>query len=225
MVAHPIPYAVYAVDRGYALWDHGYGFLYAQILPSGAALQRHRDDRELQRKWLYQMFGAAVPPCGADAVVPALASGVPAKLYRGPIASCNSLPYERPLIAEVAGNVDVLYLLVTAPLAAIFPVLPKAGAIAAVIGGLLLVVLRGRRIRNTYAYGLLLALVLFGYTTLHGLINVADARRMTANVQDYVIVGSFAFILCGVLELQRLLLFAVARARYMGMAFRQTAPS
>jgi len=213
MFAHPMAYALYAVERGYALWEQGYAFVYYQIIPNAPAFQRHRADRELQRKWLYEMSGATVPPCGADAVVPARASGVPANLYRGPIASCDSLPYEQPLVAAVAGDVDAVYLRATAPLAAIFPVLPKAGAIAAIAGGLLLVLLGGRRIRNIYAYGLLLALVLFGYTALHGLINVADTRRMTVNVQDYVVVGSFVFILCLALGLQRLLLFAIAHSR------------
>jgi hypothetical protein len=213
MFAHPIAYAVYAAERGYALWQQGYAFVYYQVLPSVPRIQRHREDRELQRKWLYEMSGETVPPCGTGAVVPARASGVPANLYRGPIASCDSLPYEQPLVAEVAGNVDVLYLRVTAPLAAIFPLLPKAGAIAAIAGGLLLVLLGGRRIRNIYAYGLLLALVLFGYTALHGLINVAETLRMTVNVQDYVIVGSFVFILCLLLGLQRLLLYAIVHSR------------
>jgi len=41
----------------------------------------------------------------------------------------------------------------------------------------------------------------------------APPRRMTVNVQDYVIVGSFVFILCLLLGLQRLLLFAIAHSR------------
>lgn len=213
MYAHPVAYAIYAVERGYALWEQGYNFVYYTMMPNVPALQRHREDRELQRRWLYEMSGEKVPPCGESAVVPPRATGVPATLYRGPIGTCEKLPYERPMVVELAGNIDVLYLLVTAPLADIFPVLPKAGALAAVIGGLLLVLLGGRRNRNTYAYALLLALILFGYTALHGLINVADTRRMTVNVQDYVIVGSFAFILCVLLALQRLLLFVVADYR------------
>ena len=48
---------------------------------------------------------------------------------------------------------------------------------------------------------------------LHGLINVAETLRMTVNVQDYVIVGSFVFILCLLLGLQRLLLYAIVHSR------------
>ena len=96
--------------------------------------------------------------------------------------------------------------------------LPKAGGLAAVAAGGLLIWLGGRRVRALVAYGALLALVLFGYSALHGIINVASPVRMTANVQDYVIVASLTFMAGFGLGVQRLLRWiavsrAVARAR------------
>ncbi len=213
MFAHPIPYAIYAAERGIALWDQGYAFTYYEILPQVKVLARHSADRDLQRKWLYEMYREQVPPCSLGNVVPARASGVPANFYRGPIGSCEVLPYQRAPVAALAGDMDALYVTVTRPLAAAFPVLPKAGVAAAIIGALLLVLLGGRRIRRIYAFGALLVLVLFGYTTLHGMINVAETQRMVVNVQDYVVVASAAFILCVALALQRLLLFCIAELR------------
>lgn len=213
MMKRPLPYLRYAARRGFALWYEGYSFIYYQLMPNVPTVQRHRDDRILEREWLYQMYGVAVPPCGSDAVIPPRATGVPALLFQGPIATCVALPYENPRIMQIAAEADAVYNAAILPLGAVYQDLPKIGALAAVIAGLLLVLLRGRRIRNLYGYGLLLMLILFGYTTLLGLVNVADTQRMTANVQDFTIIASFVFILCVMLQTHRLVLFVIAVSR------------
>jgi len=138
---------------------------------------------------------------------------VPAALFRGPLGSCVALPYNDPAVIAAAANLDAFYAGLVAPLAAAYPVLPKAGALAAVAAAGLLTWLGGQRVRALLGFGALLVLVLFGYSALHGIINVASPVRMTANVQDYVIVASLTFIVGLGLGLQRLLRWiAVSRA-------------
>jgi hypothetical protein len=213
MLAHPISYLKYAANRSYALWRLGYSFDYYYVLPATAFLEQHRQARQIQRKWFYQLYGETVPLCEAGPVVPSRAAGPLAALFRGPIASCIALPYENPAIVKAAEWADLFYRKLTNIIRDNFWYLPRIGAVAAVLAGIILLSVRGRRVLNVYAFGLLLSLVLLGYTMLHGLLNVAEAQRMTANVQDYLVVASCAFIFCAALSSQRLLLYAIALGR------------
>jgi len=213
MLAHPMEYLRYAANGAFALWAQGLGFTYYVIRPSVETLQSHRDDRATQRDWYYRLYGETPPPCSEGPAVPARASGPLAALFHGAIASCTPLPYEQPSVQQAAERVDRIYRVVTNPVRNNFGGLARAGIVGAIIATLMLPLLRGRRALNIYAFGLLLTLVLLGYTTLHGLVNVAEYQRMTANVQDYAVVGSLAFVVCAVLCFQRLVLYAIASRR------------
>lgn len=205
LFGRPIEYLTYAAERGYALWNEGFYHSYYKILPGPSQLQRHREDRIDQRKWLYWIYGAPMPLCEDGPIVPARASGVAVLLFSGPFASCRPLPYDRVAVAKLGDTIDALYQTMIWPLAAVHSILPYAGAVAFVVGGLMFGFVGGRDAMNLYGFGLLLLLVLFGYTAFHGLVNVAEPQRMTVNVQDYVVIGSWAFILCSLLQLHRLL--------------------
>jgi hypothetical protein len=213
MLAHPVAYLRYAAERATTLWNHGYGFAFHVIKPSVDFLQTHRDNRATQRKWYYGLYGEEVPACSAVPAVPAQASGPLTGLFHGTIATCAALPYEEPSVESAAGRVDRIYRKVTNPVRNNFAELAYAGAAAAVIAGVILLALRGRHARNVYAFGLLLALVLLGYTMLHGLVNDADPQRMTTNVQDYVVLASLSFIFSAVLSIRRVLLYAILRRK------------
>ena len=214
MLVHPIPYAKYAAERAAGLWSGGYTFAFYDDVPKAEAFKtRHPADRAGLRVWLYRAFGQDPPPCAAGEVAPARASGVPAAVFRGPLGSCAALPYNDPAVIVVAANLDAFYAHLVTPLAAVYPMLPKAGALAAVAAAGLLIWLGGTRVRALVGFGALLVLVLFGYSALHGIINVASPVRMTANVQDYVIIASLTFMVGFGLGVQRLLRWiAVSRA-------------
>lgn len=213
MRAHPVEYLRYAAERATTLWKNGYGFAFHVIKPSADFLQTHRDNRATQRKWYYGLYGEEVPACGVAPVVPPLASGPLTGLFHGAIATCTALPYENPSVENAVSRVDSIYRKVTNPVRNNFVQLAYAGAAAAVVAGVILPALRGRRARNIYAFGLLLALVLLGYTMLHGLVNDADPQRMTANVQDYVVLASLAFVFSAALSIRRVLLYAIVLRR------------
>ncbi len=208
ILAHPAKYLGYAANRAYVLWKGGYSFLYYVFRPSVETLQSHRDDRTIQRNWYYALYGE-VPPCSAGPVVPARASGPLVELFHGPIADCDPLPYEDPAVQKAAAWVDRIYRRVVAPVQNHFVDLAFAGAASAVMAGVMLLWFRERRALYVYAFGLLLALVLLGYTMFHGLINVAETQRMAMNVQDYVVVGSLAFLTSALMSVKRLLLYAI----------------
>jgi hypothetical protein len=213
MLAHPVAYLRYAAERAYTLWKNGYGFAFHVIKPSVEFLQTHRDNRATQRTWYYGLYGEEVPACSAAPVIPARAAWPLTGLFHGAISTCAALPYEEPSVENAAGRVDRIYRKVTNPVRNNFAELAYAGAAATVVAGAVLLALRGRRARNVYAFGLLLALVLLGYTLLHGLVNDADPQRMTTNVQDYVVLASLTFVFSAALSIRRVLLYAVALRR------------
>jgi hypothetical protein len=213
MLARPAEYLRYAARSAISLWTNGLSFTYYVISPSVERLPSHREDRAIQREWYYKLYGENPPPCSAGPVVPAAASGPLVGLFHGAIASCAALPYDEPSIQKAAERVDRIYRVVTNPLRNNFSLLVHAGILTAILAALMLPLLRVRRAFRIYAFGLLLGLVVLGYTILHGLVNVAEAQRMTANVQDYVVVASCAFMLCTALCFQRLLLYAIALRR------------
>jgi hypothetical protein len=192
MKAHPVEYLRYAAQQGVTLWRGGYRFAYYEILPTRAHFERHRADRNIMRNRLYYIYGESEPPCGPDAKPPATAAGPLAAMFSSEILSCSPPPYDNPAIAGAARWVDVAYRLITLPLAAAFDYIPRIGAAAAILAGALLY--RSRAGACTYAFGLLLSLVVLGYTMLHGLINVAESVRMTTNVQDYVVLAALSFV-------------------------------
>ncbi len=213
MLAHPVAYLRYAAESALRLWRSGFDFTYYAITPSADTLQTHRDDRAIQRKWYYQMYGETPPPCGSGPAVPAGASGPSAALFHGAIASCAALPYEEPSVQEAVRRVDRIYRSLTNPVRNNFRTLAHIGAVSAVVAPLMMLLLRERRARKLYAFALLLMLVLVGYTILHGLANVSEPQRMVANVQDFAVIASCTFVFCAVISAQRLLLYAIMLKR------------
>jgi hypothetical protein len=193
MMTHPIEYLRYAMEQGAFLWQRGYSFVNYEIFPTHAHFDQHRSDRSNIRTRMYRLYGEDEPPCGPEARPPGKAAGPLAAMFSNEILLCSPLPYDDRAVVDAAKRVGAAYAVVTEPFAAVFGYIPRAGAAAAIVGALLLL-FRSRTGAGTYAFGLLLSLVVLGYTMLHGLINVAEASRMVSNVQDFVILASLCFI-------------------------------
>ena len=191
MAAHPLAYAQLALEMSVRLWRGGYAFDYYGITPSAAALDQHRRDRMLLRNFFFEHFGRLPAQC-QDPPPPRI-FGFGLMLYRGPLTSCDPLPYDRPEMRPAIQAVDAAYAAVIAPLGAVHRYIPWLGLAAAVLVALLSIFVCDRRALEVAGFGALLILVVLGYTLFHGMVNVAEEQRMTANVQDLVVIAALAF--------------------------------
>jgi hypothetical protein len=198
--AHPLEYLRFAADRFRHLFRDGYHFVYYEYLPLARHVDRHRDELRRLREFIYESAGQKMPgTCPA----PPVAEGAPwffRMSMRGAFEPCSSLPYDDAATRAMAETLTDLYVGNTTPFAYFYLRLPYVAAIA-----FLVVMLLAPWWRDPAAtgYALILALIVFSYGVLLGLINVAEAARFMTSIQDLAILSMLIIIAVAMAQLRR----------------------
>lgn len=205
--AHPLEYLKFAADRFLHLFRDGNRFVYYEYFPLARHIDRHRDELQQLRQFLYATIGEKMPAT-CPAPVPDSAPWFFRVSMKGLLNPCSSPVYEDAAQRALAEKVTDLYVGITTPSALVYLRLPFVAVIA-----FLVVVALAPWWRNAAAtgYALIVALTVFLLGVFLGLINVAEAGRFMATMQDLVMLSALIIIAVAVAQLRRATLAGVLK--------------